>query len=216
MPDGHIINAMKLYFVRHGETKLNEQKIQQGRDAELSPKGVQQAKFVANRFRDIPVDIIISSPFLRAQQTTEEINNVLHKQVFYTELLGEVRRPKELEGKKMDDPESVRLKKMLMRNARLKDWHYSDEENFHDLKTRAIEFFGYLNLFKEENILAVTHSVFLRMLIGLILFGDTLNHDEFHHLQLALKTINTGITVCERNQEGMWGLVTWNDHAHLG
>lgn len=210
------MQIMKLYFVRHGESRLNAQKIHQHNDVDLSPKGIQQAKFVANRFRDIPIDIIISSSHLRAQQTAEEITLALKKQIFFTDLLGEIKRPTQLRGKHYDDPEAMHIKDMLLKNARLTDWHFSDEENFYDAKKRAEDFFKYLHLFKEENILAVTHGNFLRVLIGIVLLGESYDHEAFVRFNHVLNPVNTGITLCEVDKHGNWKLITWNDHAHLG
>jgi broad specificity phosphatase PhoE len=207
---------MKLYFVRHGETKNNITNIHQTKDTELSSRGIQQAKFVANRFRDIPIDIIISSTYLRAQQTTQEIERVLKKQVFYTDLLIEKRSPSNFAGKDHEDADVLALKDMMRKNARLTDWHVADEENFYDVRARGIEFFEYLKLFKEENILAVTHGRFLQVLIGLILLGNKFTYEEYYHFQDVLMANNTGITVCETDDHMHWRLRSWNDHAHLG
>ena len=85
---------MKLYFIRHAESKFNAQGINhQDETNELTPEGIRQAKVVANRFRDPPIDIILSSDSTRAQQTAEEISKVLHKKIFYTDTLRELRRP---------------------------------------------------------------------------------------------------------------------------
>jgi broad specificity phosphatase PhoE len=207
---------MKLYFVRHGETKHNITNVHQNKDTELSYKGIQQAKFVANRFRHIPIDTIISSTYVRAQQTAQEIENVLHKQIFYTDLLIEKKNPSSFVGKNHDDPDVVELKTIMQKNARLTNWHVSDEENFHDVRNRAIEFFDYLKLFKEENILAITHGGFLGVLIGLILLGNKFTHEEYYHFKDVLIQNNTGITLCEFDGRKHWKLITWNDHAHLG
>jgi broad specificity phosphatase PhoE len=207
---------MKLYFVRHGETQFNAKKMHQHNEVPLSPHGLQQAKFVANRFRDIPIDIILSSDVLRAQQTTEEIAKVVQKQIFYTPLLQERKNPSEIRGKAYDDPDAVKIKDLLQKNSRLEDWHYSDEENFCDIKKRALEFFDYLSLFKEENILAVSHGGMITLIIGLLIFGQEMTYKEHHHIYETLRLSNTGITVCEQIPSGMWRLITWNDHAHLG
>lgn len=207
---------MKLYFVRHGESKFNALGIHQHAGVELSTDGIRQAKIVANRFRDITIDIIISSNYIRAQQTTEEIHKVTNKPVFYTDLLKEVKRPTQIEGKKMDDPEVIHLKEVIEKNAALKDWHYSDEENFLDIQKRAYDFLEYLKLFKEENILAVTHTNFLRMIICVMCFHGDLSPDIFHKFQQFFDSTNTGITLLKKSEQGQWKLDTWMDHAHLG
>ncbi len=207
---------MKLYFVRHGESKYNALNIHQRADTELSAKGFQQAKFVANRFRDIKIELIIASDYLRAQQTAEEIGRAVQKKTVFTPLLREIKNPSAIEGKHFDDPDAIQVKEILRNNVKLTDWHFSDEENFHDAKHRAAKFLDYVNLLTEENILAVTHGKILCMIISLIIFGRGLSFDEFSRLKAVLDLSNTGITLCEKNQDGEWKLITWNDHAHLG
>lgn len=65
---------MRLYIVRHGETQWNKQgKIQGKLDTELTPDGVQQAKNVAKRLKNICFDAAYSSPLNRARVTAEYI-----------------------------------------------------------------------------------------------------------------------------------------------
>jgi len=207
---------MKLYFVRHAESKMNIQGINhQDETNALTSEGIRQAKIVANRFRDMPVDLILSSDSTRAQQTAEEISKVLHKKVFYSDTLRELRRPSIIIGKKDQEPKVQEVIEALNKNSRLKDWHYSDEENFYDFKKRVYAFFDYLQLFKEENILVVTHGITTRMMVALMCFVD-IDPETFLKLLYFLEFHNTGITVCDKNEKNEWKLITWNDHAHLG
>jgi broad specificity phosphatase PhoE len=97
-------------------------------------------------------------------------------------------------------------------NAGLK---HSDEENFFDLKTRALKALEYLVERLERTLLVVTHGTFLCMLICCMMAGEEVSpqwFDRVHHF-LVLK--NTALSVCEYDH-GKWQLVIWNDHAHLG
>ena len=61
---------MKIYFTRHGETDWNLANKVCGRtEANLTEKGISQAKKLAERVKDLNVDIIISSPMKRAMET---------------------------------------------------------------------------------------------------------------------------------------------------
>ena len=63
---------MKIYFVRHGETIWNkEKKIQGQSDIFLNEYGRELAYITANAMKDIPFDIVYSSPLLRAKETAE-------------------------------------------------------------------------------------------------------------------------------------------------
>ena len=62
---------LKVYLLRHGETSYNADGNRYcGRtDAELTPKGIDQAKEVANLLTSIDFDAIYSSPLKRAYET---------------------------------------------------------------------------------------------------------------------------------------------------
>ena len=63
---------MKIYFIRHGETTWNkEKKIQGQSDIPLNEYGKELAHITAETIKDIPFDIVYSSPLIRAKETAE-------------------------------------------------------------------------------------------------------------------------------------------------
>ena len=63
---------MKIYFVRHGETIWNKEKRIQGQsDIPLNEYGKELAEITADAIKDIPFDIVYSSPLIRAKETAE-------------------------------------------------------------------------------------------------------------------------------------------------
>ena len=58
-------------------------------DPGLSPDGLEQAEQLAERLKDIPVDTIFASPYLRTVQTAQIIAEALDKRVFLEPGLGE-------------------------------------------------------------------------------------------------------------------------------
>ncbi|WP_339723534.1 histidine phosphatase family protein [uncultured Paraglaciecola sp.] len=60
---------MTIYLIRHGQTNGNRDRIVQTPDTPLSDLGHQQAKQLAQRFRDIPISHILCSDYIRTQQT---------------------------------------------------------------------------------------------------------------------------------------------------
>ncbi|MGM9477462.1 histidine phosphatase family protein [Pedobacter sp. GSP4] len=64
---------LKVYLLRHGETTYNADGNRYcGRtDAELTTKGLRQAKFVFEQLRDTKIDEVFSSPLFRAKRTAE-------------------------------------------------------------------------------------------------------------------------------------------------
>lgn len=63
-----------VYLVRHGETEWNTQDILQGHlDSALTERGLEQARELVERFRDVVFAAIFSSDVTRAQRTAEII-----------------------------------------------------------------------------------------------------------------------------------------------
>ena len=63
---------MKIYIMRHGETKWNKRSKLQGQvDIPLAPEGIEQAQMTAEGMKEIPFDHIFSSPLKRAYKTAQ-------------------------------------------------------------------------------------------------------------------------------------------------
>jgi len=208
---------MQIYFVRHGEGHHNANNLYSLPEFELTEKGKEQARGVAGRLKHLPIEILIVSPYKRTVQTAEIINQVLNKPVVYSELAVEIKRPSEIAGKPIDHPESQKIRNILDSNSHLPDFHFSDEENFFDLKTRAQKFLKFLETFEEKNrhLAVVTHAVFIKMLALNIILQDALTPQGFLNAYHPLSLATSGLTVCEKNEKG-WKLITWNDQSHLG
>ena len=60
----------RLFLLRHGEVEERYHRVFGGRiDMDLSPRGHEQARALANFLRRRPIDVIYASPMRRAQQT---------------------------------------------------------------------------------------------------------------------------------------------------
>ena len=205
----------KIYFVRHGATAGNENNEFQLGTVPLSDMGLKQAQFVAERFKSISIDVIIASNMERAAKTADTVAKILDKEVIYTTLFQEILRPSFVRGKKKDVPEVIKIMEDVKVNFENPDWHHSDEENFFDVKNRAIKSLEFIQSRSEQNILIVTHGNFLMMLIAIMGFGDTFTAKQYKKMQKFFIAKNTGITVVDEHK-GEYFLLTWNDYAHLG
>lgn len=201
---------MKIYFVRHGSTDSLEKKISQPNDEPLNQRGLDQAKELGKRFANTKLDLITSSPHLRAVQTAKATNN----NVQISELFAEVRKPKEAIGqsKESDDIKAI-FKKIGEMYTVNPSWHYSDEENFEDLKKRGIQALEFLKSQSKENILVVSHANFITLLVGLMLFGRSFSVETSLRLKNFLRLSNTGVCIFNYEDE-RWKLQCWNDTSH--
>jgi broad specificity phosphatase PhoE len=66
------LKFMKIYFATHSTTKDNENNIASGwNDIELSELGIQQAKALGERFKNVKIDLICTSDLKRAVETVK-------------------------------------------------------------------------------------------------------------------------------------------------
>ncbi|MFA6552576.1 MAG: histidine phosphatase family protein [Candidatus Paceibacterota bacterium] len=206
----------KVYFVRHGESETNAGDLIIGGTAHITEKGREQAAFVAERCKELPLDVIISSTMNRAKETAEIISVKIKKPIAeYSDLFNERRMPSMRIGKLKSSPEIKAMEKALIENFGVPEWRFSDEENFADFKERSGKALDFLSKRPEENILVVTHGFFLRIIITRVLFGESLTGEVCDKFIGHTLTENTGITLIS-GDNGAWKLLTWNDHAHLG
>lgn len=87
---------VKFYFIRHGETDFNKLGISQGHKAvNINEKGRKQATLTGNYLKQyrnkLKFNLIISSPLLRAKQTSKIIADILKiKDIIYNDNLKEL------------------------------------------------------------------------------------------------------------------------------
>lgn len=205
----------KLYLVRHGETESNVAKILQGSDSKLTEKGRKQAGFIAERFRDLSFDNFYTSDYDRAYDTAKEIAKTTGKEPEVNKLLREIRRPSEFIGQSETLPEYRKYHQIATENIEDPNWHYSDEENFHDVLKRVEEFLETVEK-NSGDTLAVSHGRYIRMVTLHIISGKKLTPAFWQQCMNNLVPTNTGITVCEYSEEEKrWQLRTFNDFAHF-
>jgi broad specificity phosphatase PhoE len=204
-----------VYFIRHGSTEGNEKGAYQYLNTPLSDLGRRQAEFVAYRFERIPVDIVITSDMERAAETGRCIAERNRFPIVFDPLFQEILRPAIIRGKRRDAPEALEIMRFLAENWTNVRVKHSDEENFFDLKKRALKALEHLAERLERTLLVVTHGTFLCMLICCMMAGEEVSPHLFDRVHRFLVLKNTALSVCEYD-DGQWQLVIWNDHAHLG
>jgi isoleucyl-tRNA synthetase len=98
----------KIIFVRHGQSEANVSGISSS-DENLYPLtelGKNQVKETAKTLSGQNIDVVISSPIIRAKQTAEAYTELTQKEIIFDERLGEIKSGK-WEGKTQHD-ESVK------------------------------------------------------------------------------------------------------------
>ncbi len=207
---------MNVYSVRHGQSEGNLKGLYQGPDVPLSQKGKEQAKTLAKRLKNIPIDVIYTSPFIRAKETAEIIAKELKLPIEYWESLKERERPTELEGLHIDDPKASEIKEQIAQNWLKGNWKHSDDESFEDLKSRGLKMVKHLlEKHRNQNVLCVSHGTIMKMIVVCSIFGEKLTPEVFWEFNSHTWSQNTGITHLEFIDKYGWGLLTLNDTTHL-
>ncbi len=216
-----MLSKKLIYFVRHGETILNAKGIRQGQDGGLTEHGRAQALATAKRFpqkKDNP-QVIIASPYERTRETAEIIATELKMPVEYCDLLVERRNPTEIIGHAGTEPETKHIVDLMDKSFHEDNFRYSDEENFTDMKERSRKLVEYIKTRKEERIIMVTHSIFLKLFISYLLLGEKLTASTYNTLSYLNPIENGGITICAYKKQTrflrkpleQWDLIVWND-----
>lgn len=212
-----------VYFVRHGESVNNATARYNDIDTPLSENGKAQAVEVAGRCATLPIQVIVASDMLRAQQTAGSIAERTGLQIETSDLFRERITSARVLGKKRDDPETVKIITEAEQHFHVAGWRNGDGENFEDLKQRALSCFEYLAKRPEDSILVVSHGFFMYYIAAIALFGTELTSRECEHILHGLgDTKNSALTIIKQRKvqrggdRSAWEISVWNDHAHLG
>ena len=161
---------MKIYLMRHGETKWNKRSKLQGQvDIPLAQEGIKQAELTAEGMKDIPFDHIFSSPLKRAYKTAKIVRGNRPIEIVRDDRLKEMSfgtAEGKLVGKMMNNPAMVRYQRFRLDPAHFRPAKYG--EYFQDVLKRTDEFFQEEIVpveGKAENILIGAHGCVVRSFI---------------------------------------------------
>jgi probable phosphoglycerate mutase len=165
---------MRYFFVRHGESTANTQKILSNREDSpgLTEMGIQQAKSLAERLSTEKFECLYSSPILRAQQTSRIIAERLNLPVIIEDALRE-NDCGSLEGRGDEEAWAIMIElfQAWMQGMRRYE-KMAGGESFDDITRRFMPFMH--DLMKElqgrqGSILLVSHGGLLYTMLPLLL-----------------------------------------------
>ena len=133
---------MKIYIMRHGETKWNKRSKLQGQvDIPLAPKGIEQAQMTAEGMKEIPFDHIFSRPFKRAYKTAQIVRMDRPIEIVRDDRLKEMSfgtSEGKCIGKIMENPAMTRYQRFRLDPEHFRPAKYG--EDFQDVLRRSDEF----------------------------------------------------------------------------
>ena len=162
---------MKIYVARHGETEWNARNKICGRtDLPLTARGMEQARELAEIMAHKELDLIISSPMIRARQTAAAVSEVTGLPVYTDERLIE-QDFGDFEGMDRGTPE-------YLANKRQFAFHYPNGESQMQVAHRVYSFLEELKeRYPEQNILLTCHGGVCRVIRTY--FEDMTNEEYF-------------------------------------
>lgn len=198
----------KLILIRHGQTEWNISGKYQGQsDIPLSLIGLKQAELLAQFFPIKKIDVIYSSPLIRAATTANCISNHFKKKVILDNAFKEI---------SFGDWEGLTYEQIIIQweDALEKFFHRPDlliipnGETFYQLQQRAIERLNtILDIHQNKNIVIVAHGAIIRTIIA------TLIHLPLRYIW-NLKQDNTAVNILLGDTNSMI-LSSFNDTSHL-
>lgn len=139
---------MKIIFVRHGQTNLNNPRRMQGiSNVGLNKEGIKQAEEIRKVIENQNIDFIIVSPLKRALETANIINKNMNKKTIIDERLTEMNYGA-LEGE-------LYCKEYWNMEY---DYKSINEENILDFQKRIYNFIEDIKAkYRDNNVLIVAH-----------------------------------------------------------
>ena len=120
-----------IYMIRHAKSSFV---FGEERTRNLTDQGLIDAKKVTDIMNNVKIDLIVSSPYIRAIQTIEEIAANKEIEIIVYEQL----RERQLKGAALTENEIHQAIKTSFEDI---DFHLTDGESIRDVQNRAIKIF---------------------------------------------------------------------------
>lgn len=198
---------LRLYFMRHGETVWNTERRYQGMtDIELSDEGIRQAECVAERFKNIHIDKIYSSPLKRAMLTAKPIAEDKGLEIIAEDAFREIHFG-EWEGMTVPDLTEKYGDSYINFIREPHNYGFPGEENIDNVIKRIKPRIDDIIENDDGNVLIISHGGIIRLMIMYIM---GLDNSWFTKMWIN----NTGISIIEIKKDRRL-MLTVNDSAHL-
>ena len=199
-----------IYLVRHCEAMGNHKRLFQGStDCEISEIGARQLEYLKERFKDINLDAVYSSPLIRAQKTAEAVaygkglNIITRKNL--AELHGGV-----VEGKPFVQAFNAIPGLADAWNNHPQDFAPEGGEAMRDAYVRIYdEVLALARQNRDKTIAAATHGGVLRCLMCRVLYYDITRLKDVPWCE------NTAVTLLKIDDNDKISVEFFNDYSHV-
>ena len=200
----------RIYLVRHAEAEGNASEFFQGcTQTQLTDKGRKQLAYLSQRFGEIPLDAVYTSPYLRARQTAEAVNRNHNLPIHEEDALHEINGG-DWEGKPWSVlPEAYPTEYGLWTGEM---WRFQAPggESMADVwhrMTEAVSRIAKAHL--GQTVAVVSHGCAIRNFLCFVELCDA------EHLADVGWADNTAVSLVEYDTDTGWKLIFKNDASHL-
>ncbi|MCH5192690.1 MAG: histidine phosphatase family protein [Oscillospiraceae bacterium] len=201
---------LKIYFVRHAEAMGNVLEFFQGRtDTEVSEKGLAQLECLAERFRNIPIEKIYSSPLKRAAATAEAVNRYHGLPILFDDELIEINGGV-WEGRPWSELPVLYPTEHRLWTDKMEDFYIEGGEKMTEVFERMKKAVGRIAAENQGHTIAVvSHGCALRNYLCYAA-GDSIEH-----LKDVGWSDNTAVSLVEYDDDLTPKIIFKNDGSHL-
>lgn len=193
----------EVFFIRHGQTRMNLRRIHQGPDEPLTPAGREGVRQAIAFLQDKEIDTLVSSNYLRARQTADMIAEVLGTTYSIEPSVREIGRPLRVYGRHHFSWISLRYFINLYRNRLNLLWDEAGAENLAHVRERVRDARLMAESLPGKRIAVVSHGIFMGMFAETVCYDQPLSLFKFLKGLIGHRQIpNTGILhfKCESNE----------------
>jgi broad specificity phosphatase PhoE len=211
---------MQVHFVRHGESVSNAapggMALPAVQGDRLTDLGREQAATVARYLGDVGATRVLTSPLARARETADILGGRLGLPVEELDELQELRESEGYEELALEDQRLRRWSVWMAAHGDDPDYSYRGGETFNQISTRVRRAQERLLALGDENLIAVSHGIFLRFFLMNVLLADGFGPSQVQRLW-QLESINCGICSFEYRDRDLaanyeldpWTCLSW-------
>lgn len=205
---------VELYLIRHAEAMGNVNEVFQGTiDEEISPKGYRQLEELKERFKNITLDKIYTSPLIRAVKTARMVNYYHHLDLIRNPKIAEINGGV-FEGKKWSELPKLYPEQYHNWKNNQEDFQAPNGETMKEVYSRIVSAMNEiieenLNPNKDITIAVVSHGCAIRN------YQCYLNHSEISYMPNLKWADNTAVSKIVFSSLNDWNIEYLNDSSHL-
>jgi len=164
-----IRSSTTLYFIRHGETISNKQKIRQGVQINdyLDTQGILQIQKISKIITALDLDILFTSYLLRSEETAALINKSLKEPVpVYHDFRLRERDFGSLSGKSQEEWDKILPNNHELEAMQSYDYRPFGGESVEDVRQRSVSaILDIISNHDRQNVGIITHNGVIRLLL---------------------------------------------------